>query len=299
MFKLFKMCAFPISDVKKNIVNNNAVNYVNNNDADKQNFAANTAINYANNNDADKQNFAANTVINYAEKIAVNNADNCVDKTLPPKLNPKFNANNVKAAAWETTNYTDNNVHIFVHNFADNNVDNFADNNVDNFADNNVDKNVDNSENYLKDGNDIGWKNTTEFTAPIIGGRVIKVYDADTITVASKLPYKGSLLYRFPVRLNGINAPEIKGKGISENEKTAAKNAQQFVSNLILNKFVKLENIKTEKYGRLLADVYINGVNLNQLLINEGYAIEYNGGTKNNPSSWLNHKNTMQTLKFI
>jgi endonuclease YncB( thermonuclease family) len=69
--------------------------------------------------------------------------------------------------------------------------------------------------NYMEDGTDIKWEDTVEFTFPITGGRVIKVYDADTITIASKLPYDESPMYRLSVRLNGIDTPEIKGKGIS------------------------------------------------------------------------------------
>ena len=62
------------------------------------------------------------------------------------------------------------------------------------------------------DGTDIEWKDTIEYKVPIQGGRVIKVYDGDTITIAARLPYDDSQLYRFSVRLNGIDAPEIKGK---------------------------------------------------------------------------------------
>ena len=146
--------------------------------------------------------------------------------------------------------------------------------------------------NYMLDGTDIKWEDTIEFTFPITGGRVIKVYDADTITIASKLPYDESPMYRLSVRLNGIDTPEIKGKGISDEEKEAAKNARDYVSNLVLNKFVRLENIESEKYGRILADVYIGDTHLNQLLITERYAVKYDGGTKIKPKSWLKYKLT-------
>ena len=144
--------------------------------------------------------------------------------------------------------------------------------------------------NYMEDGNDIKWEDTTEFTFPIKGGRVIKVYDGDTITIASKLPFNESPIYRLSVRLNGINTPEIKGKNISDEEKEAAKNARDFVSNLILNKYVKLENIANEKFGRVLADVYIGEIHLNNLLIKERYALSYNGGTKEKNINWLNYR---------
>ena len=144
--------------------------------------------------------------------------------------------------------------------------------------------------NYMSDGSDIKWEDTVEFTFPIKGGRVIKVYDADTITIASKLPYNDSPMYRLSVRLNGIDTPEMKGKGISDEEKEVAKQAQYFVSNMVINKYVKLENIESEKYGRILADVYIGNVQLNEILLKERYAVKYDGGTKIKPASWLKYK---------
>ena len=146
--------------------------------------------------------------------------------------------------------------------------------------------------NYMEDGSDIKWEDTQEFTFPIKGGRVIKVYDADTITIASKLPYNESPLYRLSVRLNGIDTPEMKGKDISEEEKTAAKEAREFVYKLVFNKYVRLENVESEKYGRILADVYVGDIHLNELLLRERYAVKYDGGTKRKPSSWLRYRLT-------
>ena len=136
----------------------------------------------------------------------------------------------------------------------------------------------------------VKYEDTIEFTFPITGGKVIKVYDADTITIAAKLPYKESPIYRLSVRLNGIDTPEIKGKDVSEEEKEAAKIARDFVSNLILDKYITLKNIESEKYGRVLADVYIGDIHLNDLLIKERYAVPYNGGHKVKPVSWLKYK---------
>ena len=141
-----------------------------------------------------------------------------------------------------------------------------------------------------KISNNIKWEDTIEFTFPITGGQVIKVYDADTITIASKLPYETSPLYRFSVRLNGIDTPELKGKNVSDEEKIAAKLARDYVADLILNKYVRLENVVNEKYGRILADVYINNVNINELLIQERYAVKYDGGTKHKPKSWFTYR---------
>ena len=148
--------------------------------------------------------------------------------------------------------------------------------------------------NYNEDGDDIEWKDTIEFTFPIEGGRVIKVYDGDTITIAAKLPFDNSPLYRLSVRLNGIDTPEIKGK--TEDEKTAAKLVKDELSKLILNKRVSLKNIQTEKYGRILADVYIGELHINQWLVTEKYAVKYDGGTKKSPESWLKYRSTINNL---
>jgi len=158
----------------------------------------------------------------------------------------------------------------------------------------NINKQINNKieRNYMDDGCDIKWEDTQEFTFPIKGGRVIKVYDADTITIASKLPYDESPLYRLSVRLNGIDTPEMKGKDVSSEEKEAAKAAREFVYNLVFNKYVRLENVESEKYGRILADVYIGDIHLNDLLLKERYAVKYDGGTKRKPVSWLKYKLT-------
>jgi len=149
---------------------------------------------------------------------------------------------------------------------------------------------------YMEDGSDIKWEDTVEFTFPITGGRVIKVYDADTITIASKLPYDASPMYRLSVRLNGIDTPEIKGKCVSDEEKESAKVARDFVSNLVFNKFVRLENNQSEKYGRILADVFVGDIHINELLIKERYAVKYDGGTKKKPESWEKYRLTGSML---
>jgi micrococcal nuclease len=124
----------------------------------------------------------------------------------------------------------------------------------------------------------IVWSDTLQFIPPVNTGQVIKVYDGDTITIAGHLPYDGSPLYRFSVRLNGIDCAEIKGK--SEEEKQCALRARDQLSQLIMNKTVILKNVKNEKYGRLLADVYVGDVHVNQYMLDNGLAVKYDGGTK-------------------
>jgi len=128
----------------------------------------------------------------------------------------------------------------------------------------------------------MNWEHTVPFVPPIQSGFVIKVYDGDTITIAAQLPYPESPLYRFQVRLNGIDSPEIKGK--TEKEKEAAHNSQRALEALVLHKVVQLKNQAQEKYGRILADIYIDvpdgKLHINQWLLDKGYAIPYDGKTK-------------------
>jgi len=130
----------------------------------------------------------------------------------------------------------------------------------------------------------IQYADTVEFVPPIHRGIVVKVYDGDTITVASRLDTESrwftakSTLYRFRVRLRGIDTPEIKGS--SEAEKTKAKEARDALSAQIMGQEVVLRNLGNEKYGRVLADVYFREVHMNQWMLEQGYAQVYDGGTK-------------------
>jgi len=130
----------------------------------------------------------------------------------------------------------------------------------------------------------ISWKTCIPYVPPVHTGKVIKVYDGDTITIATKLPFEKDTIYRFPVRLTGIDSAEIKGK--TEHEKRLAVLARDALSAKILGKMVELRNVGTEKYGRLLADVYLDGVHINQWMLENKYAVAYNGGTKAPTESW-------------
>lgn len=142
---------------------------------------------------------------------------------------------------------------------------------------------------------DATYKNTPPFVPSIRHGKVIKTYDGDTITVAARLHFEGVNtdvlpVYRFSVRLKGIDCPEMKSSDM--NEKEVARKAKDFVQELVLNQFVELQNVETEKYGRLLADVIYQGNSLAQLLINEHLAVPYDGGHKEVPSNWLEYWNS-------
>ena len=137
---------------------------------------------------------------------------------------------------------------------------------------------------------EITYDKTTPFVPPIDKGKVVKIYDGDTITIAAKLPYSSSPLYRFSVRLNGIDTPELHTKNLEEKE--MAEKARDALKMQIMNKEVELKNRKTEKYGRLLADVYCENFYINEWLVNERFAVKYDGGTKKTPVSWKKYKET-------
>ena len=124
----------------------------------------------------------------------------------------------------------------------------------------------------------VTWEKTIPFVPPITKGIVIKVYDGDTITIASKLPYRKSPMYRFRVRLTKIDAPEIKTK--DKNEKKMAEISRDKLAEKILNKKVKLMNVNTEKYGRVLADVYCDGICMSDWMLSQNLAVPYDGGKK-------------------
>jgi micrococcal nuclease len=126
-----------------------------------------------------------------------------------------------------------------------------------------------------------------KFIPPINNGKVIKIYDGDTITIISKLPYPNSPLYKFSVRLLGIDCPEIKGK--DESERECAQLAKNELTELVMDKIITLENVQTEKYGRLLADVYLNSIHINDYLLKKRLAVKYDGTSKKCPKNWMDY----------
>ena len=124
---------------------------------------------------------------------------------------------------------------------------------------------------------------------PIIKiARVIKVYDGDTITVAAYYPsHKECKLYKFSVRLYGIDCPEMRGG--SSAERNAAVIARDFLHDLLYNQLIQLNNISLDKYGRLLADVKLGDISCSELLIEKRLAVKYDGKQKHTPSNWLHY----------
>lgn len=121
--------------------------------------------------------------------------------------------------------------------------------------------------------------------AYVYNAEVFSVYDGDTIKATLDLGM--SLSRRVSCRLYGVDTPEIRSKVASE--KKLAYAARDRVRHLILEKQVVVESIsKPDKYGRLLVRVWTeDGVCINDLLIEEGLALPYDGGTKSDWSEFL------------
>lgn len=108
--------------------------------------------------------------------------------------------------------------------------------------------------------------------------KYIKNYDADTITV--DIPNVHPLIgHRISVRVRHIDTPEIKGKLPCEKE--AARTAKRLIENQLKNaKRIDLKNVDKDKYFRILADVFIDGKPLIDILLKNNLAYQYEGGTK-------------------
>ena len=126
---------------------------------------------------------------------------------------------------------------------------------------------------------------------------VHKVVDGDTIDADIDLGFDISLTKR--IRLAGIDTPESRTKDEYEKKlglqaKDWLKNRLQFAKDIIIK--TELPD-STEKYGRIIGHLFINGeeVSLNNQMIAEGYAWEYDGGTKQKDFSVLESKRKIVT----
>ena len=112
--------------------------------------------------------------------------------------------------------------------------------------------------------------------------KVENVVDGDTIDVLIDLGF--DILFASRVRLAGIDTPESRTKDLAE--KALGLEAKEYLKKALKDAksvVIKTEKMdSSEKYGRILGWVYINGdtVSLNDMMINDGYAWGYLGDTK-------------------
>ena len=117
--------------------------------------------------------------------------------------------------------------------------------------------------------------------------KINRVVDGDTIDVTIDLGF--DLMKKERVRVAGVDTPEKRTRDLEE--KALGIDATNWLKGK-LDSAIKGDDeltIRTElkggvgKYGRLLGWLYVGDVDvsLNEQMITEGYAWEYDGGTKN------------------
>jgi len=100
--------------------------------------------------------------------------------------------------------------------------------------------------------------------------KVLNVVDGDTIDVSVDLGLQIHTLQR--IRLYGIDTPERGQPGFLE--------ASDRLKYLILDKNVIIKTYKVSKYGQYLGEIMFDEMNINEMMITEGHAKKYFGGTK-------------------
>jgi micrococcal nuclease len=112
---------------------------------------------------------------------------------------------------------------------------------------------------------------------------IYKVIDGDTIDASIDLGF-GIYLTR-KIRLAGIDTPESRTTNVKE--KIMGLESKDWLKHRVENAqciLIKTElPDSTEKYGRIIGHLYINGeeTSLSTQMIDAGYALLYDGGTKN------------------
>lgn len=103
--------------------------------------------------------------------------------------------------------------------------------------------------------------------------KCVNVYDGDTITVIFEYRHQ---IIKEKIRLWGIDTPEIRTR--DDEEKKAGFVARDYLRDQILHKFIWVEFLCEDKYGRSLGKIYRknnDAESLNDELVRLGMAKEY------------------------
>lgn len=126
------------------------------------------------------------------------------------------------------------------------------------------------------------------FSQQLYSYKVVKVSDGDTVQFEA--PFMQQFLGLKPVlslRVLGVDTPEKAPRHQCDAENAKAQAASAFTKDVVAKaKVVQFEIKDHDKYGgRVLGDVFLDGVRLSELLIKNGHARPYFGEKK---SSWCN-----------
>jgi endonuclease YncB( thermonuclease family) len=100
--------------------------------------------------------------------------------------------------------------------------------------------------------------------------RVVRIYDGDTFYV-DIWNYPSIIGENIPIRIKGIDAPEIKGKDKIWGYKAALFLAEK----LVKAEYIELRNMERGKYFRIVADVFVDGEDLAKIMLRKGLVKEY------------------------
>ena len=112
----------------------------------------------------------------------------------------------------------------------------------------------------------------------IYNAKCLRVVDGDTVDATVDLGF--DTWKKIRIRLVGINTPETRTRDLEEKARGLA--AKNFLIDLLKkhnNEFI-LHSQGVGKYGRCLGNLFLGEENVNDLLINEGHAVEYQGGKR-------------------
>ena len=109
-----------------------------------------------------------------------------------------------------------------------------------------------------------------------VDATVLSAYDGDTFT--AKVEVWPDFTWEGSVRVRGVDTAEIQGE--CDIEIAWAILARDYVIGLLQGQQIILTDIEEDQYGRALANVVLeSGEDLSQLIIQNGYAREYDGTT--------------------
>ena len=110
--------------------------------------------------------------------------------------------------------------------------------------------------------------------------RLVRVVDGDTVDADIELGF--SVFMRDRIRLMGIDTPESRTRNLQEKSwGLAAKHRLIELLAETNGEFTLVtEDMEKGKFGRVLGTIEINGKDANQTLIEENFAIPYEGGNK-------------------
>ena len=111
----------------------------------------------------------------------------------------------------------------------------------------------------------------------VYAARCVNVIDGDTLDLDIDLGFHVTLRQR--VRLRGIDTPELRGK---DKHRAVAARTEVTIWTDGVALLVRTERDATDKYGRMLADIWVDGLatSLSDHLVARGLARRYDGGKR-------------------